>query len=243
MEFAGIYVEGKHMSDYLIHFGILGQRWGVRRFQNKDGSLTTAGKTRYRRASDVRKDINDSLKQNVEKVNEIYKKSEDIERMANDLGAKYGQEYKNIQLDKDTRDRIYKMAEEYSFGDPYWLDDELEDMISETIDSQVSKKLSKERQKLDKMQDEFWNERREITENIVNKYQDEKLINDRGKLEDGKLLVNQIINETVGASTNSAYVSYLGRHFDDYWVDDIDSRYEAIYRIKSQIMKENKKGE
>lgn len=28
----------------LYHHGILGQRWGVRRFQNKDGSLTAKGK-------------------------------------------------------------------------------------------------------------------------------------------------------------------------------------------------------
>lgn len=28
----------------LVHHGILGQRWGIRRFQNKDGSLTAAGK-------------------------------------------------------------------------------------------------------------------------------------------------------------------------------------------------------
>lgn len=30
--------------DYLEHHGILGQKWGVRRFQNKDGSYTDAGK-------------------------------------------------------------------------------------------------------------------------------------------------------------------------------------------------------
>ena len=30
----------------LYHHGILGQKWGVRRFQNKDGSLTAAGKRR-----------------------------------------------------------------------------------------------------------------------------------------------------------------------------------------------------
>ncbi len=29
------------------HHGIKGQKWGVRRFQNKDGSLTAAGKKRY----------------------------------------------------------------------------------------------------------------------------------------------------------------------------------------------------
>lgn len=31
----------------LSHHGIKGMRWGVRRFQNKDGSLTNAGKKRY----------------------------------------------------------------------------------------------------------------------------------------------------------------------------------------------------
>ena len=34
------------MSD-LRHHGIKGQKWGVRRFQNKDGSLTPSGKKRY----------------------------------------------------------------------------------------------------------------------------------------------------------------------------------------------------
>lgn len=32
--------------DELQHHGIKGQKWGVRRFQNADGSLTTAGKQR-----------------------------------------------------------------------------------------------------------------------------------------------------------------------------------------------------
>ena len=34
-------------SDELSHHGILGQRWGIRRYQKKDGSLTPAGLKRY----------------------------------------------------------------------------------------------------------------------------------------------------------------------------------------------------
>lgn len=33
--------------DFLAHHGIDGMRWGVRRYQNLDGSLTPAGKLRY----------------------------------------------------------------------------------------------------------------------------------------------------------------------------------------------------
>ena len=34
-------------NNELIHHGIRGQKWGVRRYQNSDGSLTKAGKKRY----------------------------------------------------------------------------------------------------------------------------------------------------------------------------------------------------
>ena len=36
--------------DYIAHHGILGQKWGIRRFQNPDGTLTKAGVKHYQQA-------------------------------------------------------------------------------------------------------------------------------------------------------------------------------------------------
>ena len=42
----------KYSYDYLMHHGTKGMKWGVRRYQNADGSLTLAGKMRYGIKSD-----------------------------------------------------------------------------------------------------------------------------------------------------------------------------------------------
>ena len=39
-------------NNVLEHHGILGMKWGVRRYQNKDGSLTARGKARARQSDD-----------------------------------------------------------------------------------------------------------------------------------------------------------------------------------------------
>lgn len=47
---------------YLMHYGIKGQKWGIRKYQNPDGTLTDAGKARYLRQETkrLRKEFNES---------------------------------------------------------------------------------------------------------------------------------------------------------------------------------------
>lgn len=59
------------MADYIAHHGILGMKWGVRRFQNKDGTRTPAGKKREYKSIGLRSYI--ARKQN-EKVDRSFKK-------------------------------------------------------------------------------------------------------------------------------------------------------------------------
>jgi hypothetical protein len=63
-----VYREG----DELYHHGIRGQRWGVRRFQNEDGSLTPAGEKRY--------DESDNTEHHTASYDDVYKKLLDLEK-------------------------------------------------------------------------------------------------------------------------------------------------------------------
>lgn len=68
------------MENDLQHHGIPGQKWGVRRFQNKDGSLTTAGKKRVKDGNSAVKDERKEASKNRRNLSDADLKKR-IERM------------------------------------------------------------------------------------------------------------------------------------------------------------------
>lgn len=62
------------MEDELYHFGVKGMKWGVRRYQNEDGSLTSLGKKRDKMLSDRKVAKRNSTTSNI--VNAEYSRRE-----------------------------------------------------------------------------------------------------------------------------------------------------------------------
>ena len=73
------------MENFLTHQGIKGMKWGVRRYQNKDGSLTAAGRKRYGEDGEFETDKVSSKKKSSEMTSDELKKA--IERL--ELEKKY----------------------------------------------------------------------------------------------------------------------------------------------------------
>ena len=75
-----ILVRGKNVKEwevklyydpYLAHYGVKGMKWGVRRYQRKDGTLTASGKRRNKKAENKRSELAD----NAERMSKHFSRS------------------------------------------------------------------------------------------------------------------------------------------------------------------------
>lgn len=92
-------------SDELWHYGIKGMRWGVRRYENEDGSLTPAGKKRY--TDDKNKEYRKKLRK--ERAKKVGKALALTTAVAATL---YGGKklYNNVRISKSNKLKLKELA-------------------------------------------------------------------------------------------------------------------------------------
>lgn len=100
------YYATPHSTDEIYHHGVRGMRWGVRRYVNKDGSLTPLGKKHYQNYS--------SHMANRKRVDA---EGEKLMRKSKKLSKDFGGTYKNI----DNEDYFEYVARQNGLNtDKYW---------------------------------------------------------------------------------------------------------------------------
>ena len=90
------------MENELYHYGVKGQKWGVRRYQNSDGSLTDAGK---KRVAKLNAKINKADKKAIEAFNSSKKYFQDKKIFSKENGL---DEYQKATFSKNYSDHYRK---------------------------------------------------------------------------------------------------------------------------------------
>ncbi len=100
----------------LQHHGIKGMRWGVRRYQNKDGTLTAKGKKRY--AAEMEKLKNEETilknKQRTQaKVDRLIKKRQELDDLKKKLAGDTDDKHKSVKSQTSSKPKtISEMSDE-----------------------------------------------------------------------------------------------------------------------------------
>ena len=132
------------MSDsaYLVHYGILGQRKGIRRYQNSDGTLTEAGKERYRKQ--LSGALQSRSKRKIDKVRKSgeYKKAvnsltdeyKSLSKKGRDASKRYGDELNKAYRDREFIDRLIDKERKEGLWDSTTDDRTIKKFIEEEYD-------------------------------------------------------------------------------------------------------------
>ena len=105
---SGVFVN----ANELYHWGIKGMKWGVRRYQNSDGSLTAAGRKRYTNSDGT---LNEKGKK---KFGDSVKTTDDGKSTSSSTSSTIPKQKQALDMDdKELQDRVNRLRNEDAYRD------------------------------------------------------------------------------------------------------------------------------
>lgn len=238
-------MENYDYNDYLHHHGTKGMHWGVRLYQNKDGSLTALGRKRYNKAVEKvekqkakiekKKTVLENRKKTqaeIDKLNQMKKEVSDAKK-ALKKGTLADQKVPEETIDQ-RRERILKSVDpkEIYANKDILTTQELKDRISRMDEeAKLAAKIPKEKTTTDKINDAL--DKLETVSNIAQRVANTKA---------GKAVLNQLgLGEKEYKFDYDDFIKNISKKSHSE-VQDVQKRFENEQKLKGgvELLKKNK---
>lgn len=242
-----------YSEHYLKHYGVKGQKWGVRRYQNEDGTLTAAGKERYYNADDqkalyeqAKKSVKvDSIlpgqRSTIEGIDDISQAGSFLKNQSGVITKNFDDYCKQCQKDvealKDNPEfmkaAMKRLNEE--FGKPDNVDDDeildwaVDDFIYDNFYSHLSQKTKDASKRFQDSVDQYRSNMQSIVDDIVGEYGDQTVGSYVQTSTSGKGLFMKTTKTSVDLSYKDVVSNTLAQLGDSQWIRYLNNHSEMAW--------------